>query len=147
MNEQQIEQDLIAKLGNLKYTCRADVRDRAALEANFREKFEVLNRVQLTASEFQRLLCSLSPRCLMRKSIFRRCMQSWFRWTTKPGLPPRGTMSSSRSWDYRYCHDAICTPSRSSACLGESVGVESPDASNRGVVATRTARKTYTAPT
>ena len=33
-----------------------DIRDRAALEKNFREKFESLNRVQLTDGEFQRLL-------------------------------------------------------------------------------------------
>ncbi|HCF3095084.1 TPA: hypothetical protein NIB80_005770, partial [Pseudomonas aeruginosa] len=31
--EQQIELDLIAKLGDLKYTYRPDIRDRAALEA------------------------------------------------------------------------------------------------------------------
>ena len=46
--EQQIELDLIAKLGDLKYTYRPDIRDRAALEANFRAKFEALNRVHLT---------------------------------------------------------------------------------------------------
>ncbi len=52
LSENQIELDLIAKLGDLKYTYRPDIRDRAALEANFREKFEALNRVKLTASEF-----------------------------------------------------------------------------------------------
>ncbi len=54
--ESQIELDLVAKLGDLKYTYRPDIRDRVALEANFREKFEALNRVHLTDSEFQRLL-------------------------------------------------------------------------------------------
>ncbi|MDR0477842.1 MAG: hypothetical protein LBH14_07915, partial [Desulfobulbaceae bacterium] len=54
--ESQIEQELIAKLRDLKYTCRPDIRDRAALEANFREKFQALNQVTLTDSEFQRLL-------------------------------------------------------------------------------------------
>lgn len=54
--EQQIELDLIAKLGDLKYTYRSDIRDRTTLEANFRAKFEALNRVHLTDSEFQRLL-------------------------------------------------------------------------------------------
>jgi len=54
--EQQIELDLIAKLGDLKYTYRPDIRDRTTLEANFRAKFEALNRVHLTDSEFQRLL-------------------------------------------------------------------------------------------
>jgi type I restriction enzyme R subunit len=54
--ENLIERDLIAKLADLKYTYRHDIRDRAALEKNFREKFEALNRVHLTDSEFQRLL-------------------------------------------------------------------------------------------
>ena len=54
--EQQIEQDLVATLGDLKYTHRPDIRDRAALEANFRQKFEALNRVTLTDGEFARLL-------------------------------------------------------------------------------------------
>ncbi|MBX9917803.1 MAG: hypothetical protein K2Y07_11305 [Nitrosomonas sp.] len=53
--ETQIEQDLIAKLEELKYTYRPDIRDREALERNFREKFEALNRVKLTDSEFYRL--------------------------------------------------------------------------------------------
>ena len=42
MTEQQIEQALIEKLGELKYTYRPDIRDRAALEANFRQHFEAL---------------------------------------------------------------------------------------------------------
>lgn len=53
--ETRIEQDLIAKLEELKYTYRPDIRDREALEKNFREKFEALNRVKLTDSEFSRL--------------------------------------------------------------------------------------------
>ncbi len=56
MTEQEIEHSLIEKLGDLKYTYRPDIRDRAALDKNFREKFEALNRVHLTDSEFHRLL-------------------------------------------------------------------------------------------
>jgi len=70
MTEQDIEQELIKKLGepqaayraevgalsDLKYTYRPDIHDRAALEKNFREKFEALNRVTLTDGEFARLL-------------------------------------------------------------------------------------------
>ncbi len=56
MIEQQIEQELIAKLEDLKYSYRPDIRDRAALEQNFREKFELLNRVNLTDNEFSRLM-------------------------------------------------------------------------------------------
>jgi type I restriction enzyme R subunit len=54
--ESQIEQSLISKLNDLKYTDRPDIRDRAALEANFREKFQALNRVNLTEGELPRLL-------------------------------------------------------------------------------------------
>jgi type I restriction enzyme R subunit len=54
--ETNIEEDLISKLQDLKYTYRHDIRDRAALEKNFREKFEALNRVHLTNAEFDRLL-------------------------------------------------------------------------------------------
>jgi type I restriction enzyme R subunit len=56
MNEQHIEHDLITKLCDLKYTYRFDIHDRAALEQNFREKFEALNRVHLTENEFPRLM-------------------------------------------------------------------------------------------
>ncbi len=54
--ERQIEELLVGKLQGLKYEYRPDIRDRAALEKNFREKFEALNRVSLTDGEFQRLL-------------------------------------------------------------------------------------------
>ena len=46
--ERQLEEQFIEKLRSLKYEYRPDIRDRAALEKNFREKFESLNRVQLT---------------------------------------------------------------------------------------------------
>ena len=55
-SECQLEDELIAKLKELKYSYREDIRDRASLEANFREKFQQLNRVKLTDEEFQRLL-------------------------------------------------------------------------------------------
>ena len=57
--EKQIEQELISKLKDLKYTYRHDIHDRATLEKNFREHFEKLNAVQLTDSEFARLLESI----------------------------------------------------------------------------------------
>ena len=59
VREQDIETDFLEKLRSLKYTDRPDIRDRAALEKNFREKFEALNRVRLTDAEFQRLLDEL----------------------------------------------------------------------------------------
>ncbi len=54
--ERQLEDQLIGQLRDLKYEYRADIRDRASLEKNFREKFEALNHVHLTEGEFQRLL-------------------------------------------------------------------------------------------
>ncbi|SMG63854.1 hypothetical protein BMETH_19781132870, partial [methanotrophic bacterial endosymbiont of Bathymodiolus sp.] len=36
--EQQIEESLISKLKELKYTYREDIRDRTSLEQNFRKK-------------------------------------------------------------------------------------------------------------
>ena len=53
--ESQIEESLIEKLSDLKYTYRPDNRDRDTLELNFRKKFEALNRVNLTDSEYNRL--------------------------------------------------------------------------------------------
>ena len=54
--ESQIEKSLIDRLIDLKYEHRPDIRDRDALNANFRAKFEALNRVKLTDGEFGRLL-------------------------------------------------------------------------------------------
>ena len=56
MTEQKIEQDLINKLTDLKYDYRDNIRDKASLELNFRQKFEELNKVKLTDGEFSRLL-------------------------------------------------------------------------------------------
>lgn len=54
--ERNLEEALVNKLRDLKYEYRPDIRDRAALEENFRKKFEELNRVTLSDGEFQRLL-------------------------------------------------------------------------------------------
>ena len=53
--ESNIEQKLIKKLEELKYSYRSDIRDKATLELNFRQKFEALNHVRLTDAEFARL--------------------------------------------------------------------------------------------
>ena len=58
-SEMQIEVDFIKKLQDLKYTYREDIRDKASLEANFREHFEKLNYVKLSGSEFARLKDSI----------------------------------------------------------------------------------------
>ena len=53
--EYQIEENLIKQLKELKYTDRPDIVDRKSLEQNFKSKFEALNRVRLSESEFLRL--------------------------------------------------------------------------------------------
>lgn len=51
--ETEIEQNLIKKLEDLKYTYRPDIRDKATLKQNFRDKFEALNHVRLTDAELR----------------------------------------------------------------------------------------------
>jgi type I restriction enzyme R subunit len=53
--EYQIEENLIKQLTELKYNYRPDIVDRKSLEQNFKSKFEALNRVNLSDSEFLRL--------------------------------------------------------------------------------------------
>jgi|GEM_PF-3050352 len=56
VREDTIPYGFIGTLQKLKYEYRPDITNRATLEANFREKFEALNRVRLTDAEFARLL-------------------------------------------------------------------------------------------
>jgi hypothetical protein len=51
ISESVLEQQFIDQLEDLKYSYRGDIRDRASLHANFREKFESLNRCKLTDKE------------------------------------------------------------------------------------------------
>lgn len=55
VNESEIEYGFISKFTDLKYVYRSDIRNRKALEENFRKKFETLNRVNLSDNEFSRL--------------------------------------------------------------------------------------------
>src|SRR5688500_13710956 len=59
VSERLLEEELIAKLAELKYEQRSDIRGLEALEANFRQRFEALNRVRLTDAEFRRLLAEI----------------------------------------------------------------------------------------
>ena len=93
--EHQIELDLIAKLGDLKYTYRPDIRDRAALEANFRAKFEALNRVRLTDSEFQRLLDSIVTADVYNAAQTLRNINAFER---DDGTPLNYTLVNIRDW-------------------------------------------------
>lgn len=56
VKEEQLEYGFIGKLQSLKYEYRPDIRDRASLERNFREKFDALNRVNLSDGEFTRMM-------------------------------------------------------------------------------------------
>jgi len=93
--EKQIEQGLIAKLKDLKYTYREDIRDKAALEQNFRQKFEALNRVNLTDAEFARLRDEIitadvftAAQKLREKNLFLR----------EDGTPLEFTLVNIRDW-------------------------------------------------
>ncbi|MDR2209479.1 MAG: type I restriction endonuclease subunit R [Azoarcus sp.] len=93
--EHPIEQDLIARLGDLKYTYRSDIRDRATLEANFREKFEALNRVQLSCNEFQRLLDSITTQDVFTAAQTLRNINSFER---DDGTPLNYTLVNIKDW-------------------------------------------------
>ena len=56
ISEKQIEEGFIKNLVDMKYVYRDDIHDRLSMEINFREKFQSLNKVHLTDSEFNRLL-------------------------------------------------------------------------------------------
>jgi type I restriction enzyme R subunit len=95
MTEQEIEQSLIEKLGDLKYTYRPDIRDRAALEQNFREKFEALNRVHLTDSEFQRLMDEIVTPDVFAAARLLRGINSF---TRDDGTPLNYTLVNIKDW-------------------------------------------------
>ena len=93
--EQQIEEALITKLKDLKYTYREDIRDRVSLEQNFREKFETLNRVNLTDAEFARLRDEIvnpdvftAAKTLRERNTFQR----------EDGTPLQYTLVNIKDW-------------------------------------------------
>ena len=93
--ENQIEEGLIRKLKDLKYTYREDIRDRAALEKNFRKHFEALNRVNLTDSEFARLRDEIvtadvftAAKTLRERNTFQR----------EDGTPLQYTLVNIKDW-------------------------------------------------
>ena len=93
--ENQIENDLIAKLTDLKYTYRPDIRDREALEQNFREKFETLNRVKLTDSEFDRLRNEIVNADVFAAARHLRERNTFFR---DDGTPLNYTLVNIKDW-------------------------------------------------
>ena len=95
MTESQIETELIDKLVRLKYVHRPDIRDRASLETNFRAKFEELNRVHLTNSEFARLLDQLVTADVFAASRHLRERNSFDR---DDGTPLFYTLVNIKDW-------------------------------------------------
>jgi type I restriction enzyme R subunit len=93
--ERQLEEWLIAKLVGLKYDYRQDLRDRARLEENFREKFEALNRVKLTDGEFHRLLDEIITADVFTAARTLRGINSF---TRDDGTPLNYTLVNIKEW-------------------------------------------------
>ncbi len=94
-SESVLEHELITRLQALKYSYRADIRDRAALEANFRDKFQALNRVQLTDAEFQRLLDEIITQDVFAAAQTLRSRNSF---TREDGTPLNYTLVNIDDW-------------------------------------------------
>jgi type I restriction enzyme R subunit len=93
--EGQLEQSLIDRLVGLKFDYRADIRDRSSLEANFREKFEALNRVKLTDGEFQRLLAGIVTPDVYEAARSLRNREAFVR---DDGTPLNYTLVNIKDW-------------------------------------------------
>lgn len=94
-SERILEQELISKLQELKYSYREDIRDRATLEANFREKFQQLNRVKLTDEEFARLLEEIVTPDVFTAAQTLRTRNSF---TREDGTPLNYTLVNLDDW-------------------------------------------------
>lgn len=95
IKEQQIEDSLIAKLSDLKYVVRKDIRDQVSLVKNFREKFQALNRVNLTDSEFERLFKEIINPDVFASSKRLREINSFSR---EDGTPLYYTLVNIKDW-------------------------------------------------
>jgi type I restriction enzyme, R subunit len=93
--ELQIEDSLITKLTDLKYTHRADIRDKASLEKNFREKFQALNRVNLTDSEYEKLFKEIINPDVFASSKRLREINTL---TREDGTPLHYTLVNIKDW-------------------------------------------------
>ncbi len=93
--EKQIEDHFINKLIDLKYTYRDDIRDRNSLERNFRTKFETLNRVHLTDSEFSRLLEEIIDADVFASSKRLRGINTFMR---EDGTPLQYMLVNIKDW-------------------------------------------------
>ena len=94
-SERDLEEFLVTKLQDLKYEYRDDIRDRATLEANFRKKFEALNRVKFTDSEFQRLLDEIVTPDVYEAARSLRNREAFIR---DDGTPLNYTLVNIKDW-------------------------------------------------
>ena len=93
--EHHIEEKLIAQLKEQKYVYREDIKDRKSLEANFKLKFESLNRVRLSDSEFLRLREEIiEPDVFIASTKLRE--QQYFQ--REDGTPLHYTLVNHRDW-------------------------------------------------
>jgi type I restriction enzyme R subunit len=95
VREDSIEYGFIGKLESLKYEYRKDIRDRATLEQNFRKKFEDLNRVRLTDSEFSRLLEEIVTPDVFTAA---RTLRERNSFTRDDGTPLNYTLVNIKDW-------------------------------------------------
>ena len=95
IRERQIEDSFLQKLKDLKYSYRPDINNRATLEQNFREKFERLNRVHLTDSEFNRLLEDITDSDVFLSSKRLRERNTFIR---EDGTPLQYTLVNIKEW-------------------------------------------------
>lgn len=95
MTEKQIEDNFIETLKDLKYTYRSDIRNREALEKNFREKFEALNQVRLSDSEFSRFLDSITSSDVFSCAKLLRDRNTFER---EDGTPLHYTLVNIKDW-------------------------------------------------
>ncbi len=93
--EHQIEENLIKQLIELKYTHRPDIVDRKSLEQNFKTKFEALNRVRLSDSEFLRLREEIIEPDVFKASKKLRELQFFQR---EDGTPLHYTLVNNKDW-------------------------------------------------
>eukprot|EP01031_Cornospumella_fuschlensis_P052364 gene52364-64016_t len=87
-----------------KYTVRFDITDLNSLEKNFRQKFEALNRVNLSDNEFKRLLADVITPDVFAASKLLRNQNTFIR---EDGTPLHYSLVNLKEWcknDFEVIH-------------------------------------------
>lgn len=95
VKEMDIEREFIQTLQYLKYSFRDDIRDKAALNANFRAKFNALNGVTLTDGEFEHLLGSIIDADVFKAS---QALREQGYMEREDGTPLHYTLVNLKDW-------------------------------------------------